>query len=149
MGKKKQKHSTSVHARAARSPAASPEVVIVNVCAQCPFAWDGTDMGDRWRCTAVDLGAHFKALPRGNHWKRRPPAWCPLRRVDKLVKLELRSTLDPSDRHRSIKQCDAELRRSGPSAGRASDGDRWTCTCGRVFVHVCDEATGCQWELVP
>lgn len=28
---------------------------------------------------------------------------------------------------------------------RAQGGETWTCTCRRVFVHVCDEADGCYW----
>ena len=31
-------------------------------------------------------------------------------------------------------------------AGRAQDGDEWKCNCGRIYVHICDEAEGCRWE---
>lgn len=42
--------------------------------------------------------------------------------------------------------CQTELDRAGLSAGRAQDGDRWECPCGRRYVHVCDEANGCYWR---
>jgi hypothetical protein len=34
-----------------------------------------------------------------------------------------------------------------PNHAQAADGTTWTCTCGRRYVHVCDEAEGCAWEL--
>ena len=47
-----------------------------------------------------------------------------------------------------VHSCDAELR-----ADRAYDPFRckpteWTCSCGKRFVHVCDEAEGCFFEAV-
>jgi hypothetical protein len=55
--------------------------------------------------------------------------------------------------------CDAEIRATGPSSLIALDGDLWACSCGRLWVHICDEAEGCYWvpaesygddeELVP
>lgn len=52
--------------------------------------------------------------------------------------------------HKTLNLCDEVLKRhqaegSAVSNGRAQDGDRWRCPCGRVFVHVCDEAEGCSW----
>lgn len=44
--------------------------------------------------------------------------------------------------------CDAQLRADpafDPFLCRPSE---WTCTCGRRFVHVCDEAEGCFFEVV-
>lgn len=46
--------------------------------------------------------------------------------------------------------CDAQLgeakkRGEVVSDFRAQGGERWTCSCGRVYVHVCDEADGCSW----
>lgn len=26
------------------------------------------------------------------------------------------------------------------------NGERWTCSCGRAWKHVCDEAEGCYWQ---
>lgn len=51
----------------------------------------------------------------------------------------------PSTRH-TKRQCEAALIRAMPSQAQAADGTRWTCTCGLVYVHVCDEAEGCGWE---
>lgn len=52
-----------------------------------------------------------------------------------------------ADRH----ECERALRdakRNGtvPSDGWAQDGETWVCGCGRVFVHICDEAQGCYWS---
>ena len=27
----------------------------------------------------------------------------------------------------------------------AQHGQEWKCTCGKVWIHVCDEAEGCEW----
>jgi hypothetical protein len=33
------------------------------------------------------------------------------------------------------------------NGGYAQDGDEWTCpTCGKSYVHYCDEAEGCGWR---
>lgn len=48
--------------------------------------------------------------------------------------------------HRSPRDCEIELERGYPSHAQAADGERWTCSCGRVYEHVCDEAEGCSWE---
>jgi hypothetical protein len=68
----------------------TPVSVPVKHCAECPFAWDGTDLDDGWRCTAVDLGDRFRAIRsvRGGRsaWIP-PPGWCPLRKADRLVTL--------------------------------------------------------------
>jgi len=65
------------------------KLVAVNVCGECPFAWDGTELEDVWRCTAVDRAYDFKPIPNGNCWQQPPPRWCPLRKADRLVKLRL------------------------------------------------------------
>lgn len=65
----------------------------VDNCAGCPFAWDGTDMDDEWRCTAADLGDQFKQIRNiGRQFEHRvaPPGWCPLRRADHLVTLRVK-----------------------------------------------------------
>ena len=65
-------------------------LVTVPGCTVCPFAWDGTDMDDEWRCIAVDLGDQFKQIRNiGLQFERRaePPRWCPLRKADHLVTL--------------------------------------------------------------
>ena len=41
--------------------------------------------------------------------------------------------------------CEKELEAKYPSHAQARDGERWTCSCGKVFEHVCDEAEGCYW----
>lgn len=34
-------------------------------------------------------------------------------------------------------------------SGHRQDGEHWRCpACGALWVHVCDEAEGCCWELV-
>lgn len=43
-------------------------------------------------------------------------------------------------------ECEKELMEIGPSDGSAQDGEEWTCSCGAVFEHHCDEAEGCCWE---
>lgn len=69
--------------------------VEVENCLFCPFMWDGRDMGDCHRCTAMDLGDEFKELRsfRGEWQPGRvppPPRWCPLRRADHLVTLRVK-----------------------------------------------------------
>jgi hypothetical protein len=32
------------------------------------------------------------------------------------------------------------------SSLRANDGDLWQCSCGKVYIHTCDEAEGCDWQ---
>lgn len=45
--------------------------------------------------------------------------------------------------------CDAEIRKNPWAlSGYRQPGDRWTCSCGATFVHVCDEADGCSWEPI-
>lgn len=56
-------------------------------------------------------------------------------------------------RTHKLATCDRILKREqvesrALSNGRAKDGDGWTCTCGRRFVHVCNEAEGCYWVPV-
>jgi hypothetical protein len=41
--------------------------------------------------------------------------------------------------------CDKELNEKYPTHSQALDGERWACSCGRVWEHVCDEAEGCCW----
>ena len=43
--------------------------------------------------------------------------------------------------------CNLSIREdSWAMSGYRQDGDRWTCPCGKVYVHCCDEAEGCWWE---
>lgn len=51
-------------------------------------------------------------------------------------------------KHPTLRSCDQELSRQYPRQAQAQDGEIWTCTCGRRFEHVCDEAEGCSWSLV-
>lgn len=45
--------------------------------------------------------------------------------------------------------CDKELRASRFwQPNRCVDGQEWTCFCGKVYLHVCDEAEGCSWILL-
>jgi len=45
--------------------------------------------------------------------------------------------------------CDAELRASPAfQPNHCEDGALWTCSCGKVYEHVCDEAEGCLWHEV-
>ena len=74
------------------APPRPAKPVAVEHCGHCPFAWDGTDLGDCWRCTAVDLVDRFRAIrhvqtPAGE-WAP-PPRWCPLRKADHLVTLRV------------------------------------------------------------
>ena len=73
--------------RESSTPTVAAEVVAVSLCGECPFAWDGTDLEDVWRCTAVDRGFDFRPLGRRDAWRDPPPRWCPLRRADRLVTL--------------------------------------------------------------
>lgn len=43
--------------------------------------------------------------------------------------------------------CDRFLNRKYPNHAQARDGERWVCTCGKEYEHVCDEAEGCSWRL--
>lgn len=45
----------------------------------------------------------------------------------------------------SNEQCEESLERTYPNHSQAEDGERWQCECGRVWVHICDEAEGCCW----
>lgn len=33
-------------------------------------------------------------------------------------------------------------------SGYRQPGQIWTCTCGKQYSHICDEADGCSWEPV-
>lgn len=44
-----------------------------------------------------------------------------------------------------IHSCEKELESKYPGHSQAKDGERWTCSCGKIFEHVCDEAEGCYW----
>jgi uncharacterized coiled-coil DUF342 family protein len=66
-----------------------------------------------------------------------------LNQVIREARAELRR-LDPPH------SCDDELRAAQRrseviSNFRAKGGERWTCSCGKVYVHECDEAEGCSW----
>lgn len=41
--------------------------------------------------------------------------------------------------------CGRELKLKYPGEAKAKDGERWKCSCGKVWEHVCDEAEGCYW----
>lgn len=42
--------------------------------------------------------------------------------------------------------CDTEIRADGwAMCGHRQTGDLWTCSCGKTYVHECDEAEGCSW----
>lgn len=66
--------------------------IVYNVesCGDCPMSWDGTELGDAWRCTAADLGSEYRELGRNDRgfdaWRSRPD-WCPLRERTILVQL--------------------------------------------------------------
>lgn len=50
----------------------------------------------------------------------------------------------------STHSCDRVLRAvpyGWATSGYRQDGERWTCDCGKVYVHVCDESEGCYWSL--
>ena len=68
--------------------------VPVDACGLCPFCFDGAELDDGWRCTAVDLGHEFRRIRRVHDAKRGewlpPPKWCPLRKEDHLVTLRLK-----------------------------------------------------------
>jgi len=41
--------------------------------------------------------------------------------------------------------CNQELEQRYPRHAQALDGEKWTCSCGKKYEHVCDEAYGCAW----
>lgn len=43
--------------------------------------------------------------------------------------------------------CDKELQHTYPRHSQAAHGEKWTCSCGRIWIHDCDEAEGCAWFL--
>ena len=53
----------------------------------------------------------------------------------------------PPPKHKTLRDCDQQLTHQYPSQAQAQDGEIWTCSCGRHFEHVCDEAEGCSWIL--
>ena len=51
-------------------------------------------------------------------------------------------------------KCEKELEKQYKANVRltpslAQDGDTWTCACGKTYTHICDEAEGCCWEVLP
>lgn len=51
-----------------------------------------------------------------------------------------------SIRHHS---CDREIHLNGwAMSGTRQPGDRWTCSCGKIYQHLCDEAEDCCWVEV-
>lgn len=44
-----------------------------------------------------------------------------------------------------ISMCDKLLRRDPSYNANRCQPERWTCECGRRWVHVCDEAEGCSY----
>ena len=51
-------------------------------------------------------------------------------------------------RKRKWHSCEEVLTRTYSSHTQAEDGERWTCTCGLAYEHICDEAKGCSWTLL-
>jgi hypothetical protein len=51
--------------------------------------------------------------------------------------------------HPTLRDCDRQLSIQRPGHAQAQNGEIWTCPCGRHFEHVCDEAEGCRWDLMP
>ena len=46
--------------------------------------------------------------------------------------------------------CDAEIRADEwAMSGWRQEGEEWKCSCGTVYVHICDEAEGCFWAKDP
>ena len=45
--------------------------------------------------------------------------------------------------------CEEVLTRMYPNHAQAQDGELWICECGLAYEHVCDEASGCRWDLLP
>lgn len=46
--------------------------------------------------------------------------------------------------------CDQELKKyknGWALSGYRQEGDKWKCSCGKVYIHVCDESDGCYWTL--
>lgn len=50
-------------------------------------------------------------------------------------------------RKRKRHSCEEVLEAGYPNHSQAEEGERWTCTCGLTYEHVCDEAEGCRWTL--
>lgn len=47
----------------------------------------------------------------------------------------------------SIHNCEKSAPFGFLVSGYRQDGERWTCPdCGKVWVHLCDEAEGCSWH---
>jgi hypothetical protein len=84
---------------------------------------------------------------------RRPCANCPWR-VDAP-----RGYWDPQhfvampnkhpQKHKTLRDCEHQLLIQRPSHAQAQNGEIWTCTCSKRFEHICDEAEGCRWDLMP
>jgi len=52
-------------------------------------------------------------------------------------------------RARKEHSCDLAIRSSvWAMSGFAKNGDRWACSCGKIYQHLCDEAEGCCWVEV-
>lgn len=52
-------------------------------------------------------------------------------------------------KHKTLRDCEHQLLIQRPSHAQAQNGEIWTCTCSKRFEHVCDEAEGCRWDLMP
>lgn len=69
-------------------------LVEVNYCSDCPWSVDASKPGEPWLCKATnDDNGLFRELPQqqetaGGPWLP-PPSWCPLRKADHLVHLEI------------------------------------------------------------
>jgi hypothetical protein len=52
-------------------------------------------------------------------------------------------------KHRPLRDCERTLEAQRPNHAQAQDGEIWICPCGKRLEHVCDEAEGCSWDLMP
>jgi hypothetical protein len=50
--------------------------------------------------------------------------------------------------HATLADCERHLEDVYPGHAQARDGEVWTCSCKRRFVHACDEAEGCSWSVL-
>lgn len=65
-----------------------------------------------------------------------------------MPKKSPKKTRDLPTRHQALRACEIFLKKQRPNHQQAQDGETWTCACGRHFVHVCDEAEGCRWDVI-
>lgn len=70
-------------------------------------------------------------------WRRIPPG----AESDAFLDARIAAEREDAPRH----DCDAELRASWDFDPFRCEPRSFRCSCGRTFVHVCDEAEGCSW----